>query len=257
MHSIRFKRSAHRLRLAFRCVALLAIAFSICCVDQGSHFSWFLPQRSSTWQPMELFIVCVSIAAVASFSVVTLRSCDLTFLQDLKADNVVLSFDSSNRPRAKLIDLGLACLSGGAFEDANDAVRLAGVDQAAADQGSRAGLYKLFQHAPELQRAQSAFTSKADVWALGAMILHEMLYCCCGQLCVPGSAARTYNNTASPLAPRSNPLWTKSGVPFDPSYACISKALQIMYTRATADGCTPDDGETKLYEHLCNMNTRL
>ncbi len=132
-----------------------------------------------------------------------------------------------------------------------------GCDQAAADQGSRAGLYTLFQHAPELQRAQSAFTSKGDVWALGAMILHEMLYCCCGQLCVPGSAARTCNNTASPLAHRSNPLWTKSGVPFDPSYACISKALQIMYSRATADGCTPDDGETKLYEHLCNMNTRL
>jgi serine/threonine protein kinase len=193
--------------------------------------------------------------------------------QDIKGDNVILSFDSAGNAHAKFIDLGLmrGWSSRGAGEDANDAARMgrnqqedAPVDAGVADQHrSRTGWFGQYQHAPELSRAAAqTFTPKADIWALASMIVHEMLYMSCHQLCTaPNLAYRTYQNChlLEKGLPR-NPLWTiqrDHSLELDPekycSYTRISAAMQALF----AQNPGVDQRDVELFRQLCDINSAM
>ena len=189
--------------------------------------------------------------------------------QDIKGDNVILSFDSAGNAHAKFIDLGLmrGWSSRGAGEDANDAARIGRnqEEDAPIDAGdddhhrSRIGCYWQYQHAPELSLAFATptFTPKADIWALASMIVHEMLYMSCHQLCTaPNLAYRTYPNCHQ----KGNPLWTiqtDHRLEVDPqgycSYTRISAAMQALFSQ------TPgvDQRDVELFRQLCDINSAM
>jgi serine/threonine protein kinase len=146
------------------------------------------------------------------------------FSQDIKEDNIVLSFEPDGTIHAaKLIDWGMARMrrrtvpvqppmhqpaapanprpdggddatlrddvpSGNFFADpANPADEdCVPVGMQAQDWlHSRRGMsrhYTKNQHAPELLLPDAQFTPQSDLWAVGAMALHPLLFCCCSTL---------------------------------------------------------------------------
>lgn len=140
--------------------------------------------------------------------------------QDIKGDNVVLTFEADGTVHAaKLIDWGLgrmrrstphaAPVAGGNADgqqpgrpededvvwtpNLNDAFATpplhdehaeelpAGMTAAEWVHSKTAG-YESGQHAPELRSAGQHFTPASDLWAFGALILYEMLFSCCSTL---------------------------------------------------------------------------
>ena len=141
------------------------------------------------------------------------------FSQDIKDDNIVLSFELDGTVHAaKIIDWGLARMRRRILPDEEQ-------DQSAApanprpDDGDDATLGDVVpsvtflrpttppltdedcvpvgmqaeewlhsrrqywdQHAPELQNPGTLFTPQSDLWAVGAMALHPLLFCCCSSL---------------------------------------------------------------------------
>lgn len=153
-----------------------------------------------------------------SFSEIVLVMRIYHFLQDIKDDNIVLSFEQDGTVRAaKLIDLGMArmrrsipmdlfavpanprpddgddatlgdvVLSGNFFRPATPP--LTDEDNVPVGMQAEEWLhskkrvhYRPFQHAPELQNPGTLFTPQSDLWAVGAMALHPLLFCCCSSL---------------------------------------------------------------------------
>jgi serine/threonine protein kinase len=164
--------------------------------------------------------------------VLVMRICH--FLQDIKEDNIVLSFEQDGTVRAaKLIDLGMARMrrsipmdlpaapANPRPDDGDDATLRDDVPSAnffrpatppLTDEDnvpvgmqaeewlhSKRGRYIPDQHAPELQNPGTLFTPQSDLWAVGAMALHPLLFCCCSSLLrntPPNSLGlRSYSNS--------------------------------------------------------------
>jgi serine/threonine protein kinase len=161
--------------------------------------------------------------------VLVMRICH--FLQDIKEDNIVLSFEQDGTVRAaKLIDLGMARMrrsipmdlpaapANPRPDDGDDATLRDDVpsgnffrpatppltDEDDVPVGMQAeewlhskkhGLYIPLQHAPELQNPGTLFTPQSDLWAVGAMALHPLLFCCCSSLLRQALQNRLYKNS--------------------------------------------------------------
>ena len=158
------------------------------------------------------------------------------FSQDIKDDNIVLSFELDGTVHAaKIIDWGLARMRRRILPDEEQ-------DQSAApanprpDDGDDATLGDVVpsvtflrpttppltdedcvpvgmqaeewlhsrrqywdQHAPELQNPGTLFTPQSDLWAVGAMALHPLLFCCCSSLMRQALPNRLYKNSRGRL----------------------------------------------------------
>jgi len=161
---------------------------------------------------------------------------------------------------AKLIDWGLARIrrsraqpaDGDAVQsdDVSSPMQIVPVGIAADEWEHSKKIWVRSQHAPELQDfAQGQkYTPQSDLWAFGAMALHEMLFCCCCSLmqALPDPLSDGRNSAGHRCY-----SWSKW---LQLSNQAVSQKFRTEFQRNQPP---PSPDETILFNELCNAWERM